>query len=79
MKTLLFCGAAALTLVTSAVQAGGLAPTVEQAPIVITEDDPSSSADIIVPLLFIALIALAASSGGGNDSGDVVTDLARFQ
>ena len=63
----------ALTAVTPlSVQAGGLAPAVEETPVVIVEEpaaSPSSVSNLIVPLIGLALVGLAvtASTEDGND------------
>lgn len=63
MKIFALLGATALAIVPMASSAGGLAPAVEEAPMVImdTPAPTSTLAPYIVPVLFIALVAAAAA------------------
>ena len=65
MKTRPLVCAVALSLVSGAAFAGGMAePIMEEDPVF--EAASSSSAGIVVPLLLLLLIAAAASSSGGG-------------
>jgi len=74
MKRFVYCAVAAFAIATTTAQAGGLAPTIEVAPIEIVETAPSSAANIIVPIIFIALIALATSNSGSSE-GNLPSDV----
>lgn len=53
-------------------QAGGLAPAIEEAPIVIEETQTaatSSAPNFVVPLLLLGLIGLAAASKSDSNGG----------
>ncbi len=65
-------------------QAGGLAPAIEETPVVIAEAVPpasSSASNLIVPLIFLGLVGLAAASGsaGDSDGGGGAKDLITAQ
>lgn len=55
-------------------QAGGLAPAIEETPVVIVETPApatsSSLSNFVVPLIFLGLVGLAASSGSAGGDGD---------
>ncbi|MEL6573941.1 MAG: hypothetical protein AAFQ64_20020 [Pseudomonadota bacterium] len=72
--------AAALVVAPIQAHAGGLAPAIEEAPVIIAEapgpQTSSSLSSLVVPLIFLGLIGLAASSGTDSDSGgakDLIT------
>ena len=62
--------AAALAVSATTATAGGLAPEIEEPPVVIVDPvEPTSSlSGLVVPAILVALIAVAASSESDSDS-----------
>jgi len=80
MKThIKLLAASAIALAPISTHAGGLAPAIEEAPIVIEEVAPSATSslpNIVVPLILLGLVGLAATSGSGGSGGakDIITE-----
>ncbi len=64
---------AAIVVAPITAHAGGLAPAIEETPVVIAEAPApaasSSLSNLIVPLLFLGLVGIAVASGSDSDTG----------
>ena len=64
--------AAAIAVTATTATAGGLAPQIEEAPVVIVDPvEPTSSlTGLIVPAILVALIAVAATAESDSDTAE---------
>ena len=71
MKTVMLTAAAALALSSTAAVAGGLAPAVIEAPVVVVDTPAPAASSLpgyVIPLALLAALAAAAAAESDSDS-----------